>query len=163
MNSLTIIIIILSVINIYFGLKKGFVAMMLPVLTNIVTLVLLSCTRSLWSEVVMKWVLRDVSLIMARVVVLILLYIILIAIIKFVIASLHILTSLPLIRTVNKLLGVIAAIMAVMLEVWAFFALVYVLREGALGNWALPQIMQNEQLVFLYDHNLVTYIISDFF
>lgn len=163
MNSIFFFLIIVFIINIYYGLKKGFVAMMLPVLSNIVTLIILGCTRPLWSVVLTQWVFQDFSLILVRIVVLVLLYIILIAIVKLIIASLHILSKLPIIRFVNKLLGIVAGALAVVLEVWAFLALIYVFRDSAFGTWALPQIKQSQQLMFMYDHNLITYIVADFF
>lgn len=136
--------------------------MIRPLLINLLAMILLSCTRSLWGSVLTKWVFADLSLIVARIVVLVLLYCLAALLVKFAVASLNLLTKLPVLHFLDKLLGTCTGFVSGMLCIWVFLALVYIMRETAFGIWALPQIEENTTMFFLYEHNLITYIVAEF-
>lgn len=136
--------------------------MIRPLLINLLAMILLSCTRSLWGSVLTKWVFADLSLIVARLVVLVLLYCLAVFFIKFAMASLNLLTKLPVLHFLDKLLGTCTGFVSGMLWIWAFLALAYIMKETSFGIWSLPQIEENTTMLFLYEHNLITYIVAEF-
>jgi hypothetical protein len=148
-------------INIYYGIKRGLVKMFLPILTNLIVLLLFSAARGLWGSVLTKWVFADLSLVMVRIIVLVLLYAVVVICLKLLAASLHLLTKLPLLHFANRLLGVCAGFVSGILWLWLFLALIYIAKDTQLGEWALPQIQQSTILISLYEHNLITYIVAE--
>lgn len=163
MNTIIFFSLVVLTVNIYYGVKRGFVRMILPLLANITAMLLLGATRGLWGNVLTKWVFADLSLVLVRLLVLVLLYIIVAALMKLLIVSLRILTKLPVLHLFNRLLGIAAGMVSGILCIWIFFAIVYICRDMQLGVWAIPQLQENPILFYMYEHNLITYIISDFF
>jgi len=162
MNTMVFFSLILISVCIYYGVKAGFLKLVLPILANIVSILFLCLTRDLWADVLFEWVLQDISLIIVRIVVLALLYIIVMALIKLVIASLHILSKLPVLHFFDRVLGIVAGAVQGVLILWLVLAVVFLLKDTELGLWAVPQINETSWLAFLYDNNLIVYIISGF-
>lgn len=160
MNTVIFFVLIVLAVNLYYGVRRGFVRMVLPLLTNIATLVLLSCTRKLWGEILTKWVFADLSLVAARIVVLVLLYVAAAAAVRLFIISLNIMTKLPILHFFNRLLGIAAGVVSGILCIWVFFAVIYICRDMQFGAWALLQIQESPVLLFLYENNLITYILA---
>lgn len=161
MNTLEIAAIIVIVCCIFYGKMRGLVGMLLPLVANLITLIILGTTKRMWKDVFFTWVLEDINLIGIRILVIVILYVILMLAIKFVIAALKILAKLPLIKEGNKILGVVAGMVQGLLLIWAFLAIVQVFQGTGLGVQMLPMIKESRVISFLYDNNLITYVISD--
>lgn len=162
MNTIIFFVLVILFVNVYYGMKRGFVKSMLPLLTNLITIILLSCTRSVWGSVLTKWVLADSSLFIVRIVVLVLIYLIVVSLMKLLIVSLRIITKLPVLHFFDKIFGLFTGAAIGMLWIWSFLAIVYILKDTAFGSWALVQIQENATIQFLYQHNLITYIVAEF-
>ncbi|MBE5872586.1 MAG: CvpA family protein [Lachnospiraceae bacterium] len=160
MNTIIFLTWILFGVNIYYGVKRGFVKMILPLLANILTMLLIGITKELWHDVFFKWVLQDISLVFVRIVVIALLYLIAMSLIKLAMVALRLFSKVPVVSFADHLLGCLAGGVAGFLWLWGFLALTYLMQNAGLGRWALPQIGQSGFLQFLYDHNLITYIIN---
>lgn len=160
MNTIIFFTLVILTVNLYYGMKRGFVRMVLPLLTNVATIVLLSCTRELWGKVITKWVFADLSLVAARIVVLVLLYVAAAAAVRLLIISLNIMTKLPVLHFFNRFLGILAGLISGILWIWIFFAVIYICRDMRPGVWALLQIQENPALLFMYENNLITYILA---
>ena len=162
MNTMLFFCSIIVCVNLYYGVKRGFVKMILPLLANIIALIFFSCTRGLWVRILFEWVFDEASLIVVRIIVLLLIYIVVMALVKLLIASLNLLTKLPVLHFFNKVLGVVTGAAQGVLLMWLFFAIVFLLKDTPFGIWALHEIEEQTYLSFLYQHNLVTYIIAEF-
>lgn len=76
---------------------------------------------------------------------------------------LNVIAMLPLIRNVNHLLGVLAGFVQGMVLLWLFLYLVAICCTSSFGIKMLDYINQSELLSYLYNHNLVLYVIMMFF
>lgn len=82
----------------------------------------------------------------------------------FIIARLlNLIAMLPLIRNVNHLLGVIAGFVQGMVLIWLFMYLVAVCCTSSFGVMMLDYINKSMILSYLYNHNLVLYLIMLYF
>lgn len=82
----------------------------------------------------------------------------------FIIARvLNLIAKLPLIRNVNHLLGVIAGFVQGMVLIWLFLYLVAVCCTSSFGIMMLDYINESMLLSYLYNHNLVLYLIMLYF
>ena len=160
MNTIIFLTWILFGVNIYYGMKRGFIKMILPLLANILTLLLFGITKELWHDVFFEWVLQDISLVFVRIIVIGLLYLIALSLIKLAMVALRIFSKVPVISLLDHLLGCLTGVLAAFLWLWGFLAVVYLLQSTELGEWALPQIGQSRFLQFLYERNLITYILN---
>lgn len=75
--------------------------------------------------------------------------------------SLELVSSMPLIRLVDKLAGIVIATAETVALVWVAYCLVIQLGLGAVGNSILKCVQYNSTMAFLYDYNyLYTFILS---
>ena len=80
--------------------------------------------------------------------------------IRAILAALDIVTKLPLLHGINKLLGgALGAVFGVVL-VWIAFLLVTILCNGDLGRKFFGLIQENQFLLFLYKQNVIMKIVS---
>lgn len=87
----------------------------------------------------------------------IILLIILIArkLIRLVFCSLGLITKLPLLNGLNRLLGTIAGIIEATVVIWVGFAVIACLKIPVNGQPLINLIRENRFLDFLYQHNLL--------
>ncbi len=161
MNALEIGAIVIIICSLLYGRKRGLVGMLLPLVANIVTILLLCVTKSMWKEVFFEWVLADIQLIFIRIVVIVILYGVIVLAFKFVFAALKIITSLPLVKQGNRLLGFAAGLIQGLLIIWTFLAIVQIAANSTFGMQMLPMIEKSVPLSFLYKNNLITYVVYD--
>lgn len=162
MSTVVFIVLLIFGVNIYYGIRYGFVRMIVPLLSNVVSIFLLVMTKQLWKDVMIKWVFAEMSLIIARIVVLILLYVIILGIIKLIVLALKMASMLPVLHFMDKVLGVVTGVIAGLLWVWLFLAIVYVFRDNAAFIYFVEQAKENAFVNFLYEHNLIAYLVGEF-
>lgn len=162
MSTVVFIVLLIFGVNIYYGIRYGFVRMIVPLLSNVVSIFLLVMTKQLWKDVMIKWVFAEMSLIIARIVVLILLYVIILGIIKLIVLALKMASKLPVLHFMDKVLGVVTGVIAGLLWVWLFLAIVYVFRDNAAFIYFVEQAKENAFVGFLYEHNLIAYLVGEF-
>ncbi len=87
----------------------------------------------------------------------IILLVILIAkkIIRTIFMSLQIIAKLPLLSSMNKLLGFLAGVVEATVLVWVIFSVVSYLRIPIQGEFLPEMVAENTFLNFLYEHNLL--------
>jgi hypothetical protein len=66
----------------------------------------------------------------------------------------------PVIRQVNGLFGLLAGAVEGFLIVWILMFLAACLGSTSFGQTVIAEIYQNAFLVFLYEHNLITALVS---
>lgn len=70
--------------------------------------------------------------------------------------------KIPVIKGINRFLGFFAGGLEGFIIVWLFFMLVSIISGSQLGHELIQNIHDNEFLAFLYDHNAVLAIVSNF-
>ncbi len=69
--------------------------------------------------------------------------------------SLQIIAKLPLLSSMNKLLGFLAGVVEATVLVWVIFSVVSYLRIPIQGEFLPEMVAENTFLNFLYEHNLL--------
>ena len=70
--------------------------------------------------------------------------------------------KIPVIKGINRFLGFFAGGLEGFIIVWLFFMFVSIISGSRLGQDLIQNINNNDFLVFLYDHNAVLAIVSNF-
>ncbi|MBQ8199916.1 MAG: CvpA family protein [Lachnospiraceae bacterium] len=92
------------------GLKKGFVNTVGSILASLLSIVFVYLLNTWALESVLLVLLTDRMLLIVRVLLCIVLYVVLFFVLKAIVLSLRLLTKLPVIRGLNKLLGFVCGI-----------------------------------------------------
>lgn len=104
------------------GVKKGFVNMLGEIAASVLAIVFV-CLLNAWAlDALLLTLLADHMIVVVRIVLCIVVYAIAFFILKAIITSLRILTKLPIIHGVNKLLGLVAGAVYGLLLVGIIFA-----------------------------------------
>lgn len=103
------------------GWKRGFVKMLIPILSWLFTIVLLMLLKDWLLAFLFQWAIFQGEYILARIVVVLLLYLLGRLALRWVFGALKILTKLPIIHGLNKILGLFAGIAEGLLIAWLLF------------------------------------------
>jgi uncharacterized membrane protein required for colicin V production len=152
MNVITIIVLLFLIAKIMEGYKRG----MVKEIVSFVSLLFLCAFVMLMAWGLKSYVQKET---MAIVLVLILLGVLGIAhhLISLILLPAKILAKLPVIKWVNKLLGMVIGALEVPVFLWVLFALVMLFQEhlGVLGDLVISGISKNPILDWLYYHNIL--------
>lgn len=66
-------------------------------------------------------------------------------------------SKLPVIRFVNKLLGIVFGVFEVVLMLWTVYTFVMMMDLGVIGQMILSYTEESQVLTFLYRHNYLAY------
>jgi len=83
-------------------------------------------------------------------------------IVDFLLSSLKLLSQIPVIRGVNKLLGLGVGIAECVVLTWAVFIIIVAFEFGGISKFILENIRENNILTFLFSNNYLANLISDF-
>lgn len=72
---------------------------------------------------------------------------------------LNIVSKIPILKGINQILGIFAGGIYGLLFVWVAFYMIALCSAGELGSVMISQIYKNEFLTFLYENNLVLFLI----
>lgn len=70
-------------------------------------------------------------------------------------AAIKILEKIPVLKTVNRMLGMGLGIMMALLFIWVFFVASLVFFGNSLGNWVIVQVNNSRVLSYLFNNNLL--------
>ncbi len=158
MNTLSIIVLLVVVGMTWSGYRKGFVKTAVPFVASLLSLLFLWCMKEWLFVFLFKWTIFGGEHLLARVVVIVLSYLLGYLLFRWLFLTLKIFTKLPIIHGLDKVLGCVAGFILAMLMVGAFFCIVS-WSGGILFGWnAMESIQGNEFLKFLFENN----ILSDF-
>lgn len=79
----------------------------------------------------------------------------------FILSSLKIISSIPVIRGVNKLLGFGVGVLEAVLLIWVAFIIIVAFAFGGVSNYILDSIKENELLVWLFQNNYLADVMAD--
>lgn len=81
-------------------------------------------------------------------------------IVHFLKGVLDVVSKIPVLKGVNRILGLIAGGLQGLIAAWLFFYLLTIFQTTGIGQICLPMIYQSEFLTTLYENNMLLYIIT---
>ncbi|MBO5093860.1 MAG: CvpA family protein [Lachnospiraceae bacterium] len=82
-------------------------------------------------------------------------------VVDFILSSLKIISIIPVIRGVNKLLGFGVGVVEAVLLIWALFLIIVAFEFGGISSYILADIKENLFLTYLFQNNYLSDILSD--
>ena len=79
---------------------------------------------------------------------------------KMVFFSAKLVSKLPVIHFVNKLLGAVFGVFEVVLLLWTLYTLTMMMKLGAVGEIIVSFTQESRVLVWLYEHNYLAYVVE---
>ena len=79
----------------------------------------------------------------------------------FILSSLKIISSIPVIRGVNKLLGFGVGVLEAVHLIWVVFIIIVAFAFGGISSYILDSIKENELLVWLFQNNYLADVMAD--
>ncbi len=150
------ILLIFLIFKVVTCLKKGAVKELCSAISIMVASVLIL----LIAFAVRKYFDEDMIIFIITVILLILLVIVY-KIIDLFLSTLKIISKLPVVSFVNKIIAIPLAICEVVILVWVIYCLTMVLDAGLITNWILECVKSNSVMEYLYRNNLVYTLLSD--
>lgn len=163
MNVLLIIICAVILLMAVYGYKKGFVKMLVPLVSAFLSLIVLLMLKDWLFAILFQWAIFQGEHVLTRVVLIWLIFVLGTLAFKWLIKILHILTKLPLVCGLNKLLGLMVGLIEGFLLVWLFLYIVQIRQGELFGFYIETSIEQNGFLNFLYLNNLIEYLMNTLF
>lgn len=148
MNLLLIILIVLLICNMVGGYKKGMVRSII----SLVSLIVLCIVVALISNGLRSYADGE----MVNVVIMVLLLCLLgIAqhLLGAVFFSAKAITKLPIVHSLDKLLGIVVGILETVLILWTIYTLIMILNIGMVGDMILEYTRESSILTWFYEHN----------
>ena len=82
-------------------------------------------------------------------------------IVDFILSSLKIISLIPVIRGVNKLLGFGVVVAESVILIWAVFIVIVAFEFGGASRYILENIKENTLLTFLFSNNYLANLVAD--
>lgn len=82
-------------------------------------------------------------------------------IVDFILSSLKMISLIPVIRGVNKLLGFGVGVAESVILVWAVFIVIVAFEFGGVSRYILENIRENTLLTYLFSNNYLANLVSD--
>lgn len=154
-NLLLIGVLVLAVINMILGYRKG----MVKAVVSLVSLLILSVVVSLAAYGIGKY--NDGKFFHVALVVILLAVLGLIHhLLSVVFFSAKLVTKLPVVHSADKLLGIVFGVLETVLILWTLYTFTMMMDLGMVGTLILSWTEENSLLTLLYHHNYLAYGIS---
>lgn len=162
MNILWIIVVIILAASVLSGRKKGCVRTLLELLAKVVVITIVIMIVPFITSFIMEKKIMNQPEFVVRAASFVVAFFILFAIAQAIIGAFDVLAKLPLVKGVNRFLGLFAGFFEGIVSVWIFFTIVAAISKTALGFFFLMMIEESPFLNYIYEHNLILQILSDF-
>ena len=155
LNLLFLVVLLILVYKMHDGYKKG----MVKEVISMVSLVVMCVVALLIASGLAKYFDHEFAGVAISVVLLVLLGIAhsLLGVVFF---SAKMIVKLPLVSSVDKLLGIVAGALEVLLLLWTMYSLILLYGCGELGQWVLECTQKSRILTIVYGNNLLAPIIG---
>lgn len=154
-NFLLVIVLILVLYKIVDGYKKG----MVKEIISLVSMAVLCAVVALIAEVMGSY--NDGRIFQAIVAGILLVVLVIVhQLLKAVFFSAKLVSKLPVIHFVNKLLGAVFGIFEVVLLLWTVYTFTMMLELGAMEQIIISYTQESSVLVWLYEHNYLAYLVE---
>lgn len=154
-NFLLIAVIIFALYKVTDGYKKG----MVKEIISLVSMAVLCAVAALIAGGISNYNSGRIFNVVVAVV-LLLLVVIAHQLLKIVFFSAKLLSKLPVVHFVNKLLGVVFGVFEVILLLWTMYTFVMMMDLGAVEQIIVSYTQDSRLLVWLYEHNYLAYLIE---
>jgi len=152
-----IVVLLVLVIKVVLSVKKGAV----KELFSLVSTILASVAVLLIAFAIRKYFSQE-RIIFVITIILLFLLLIVYKILDLFFTTMKLISKLPVVSFVNKILAIPLAICEVIVMVWAVYCLVMVLDVGAFEKWIMECVRNNSIMRFLYQYNYMYSIIANF-
>ena len=115
--------------------------------------------KQLGAESIADYISKELANMVIKVISFVILYILISLALRIIISLADAITKLPVVKEVNKLVGVVVGLLEGLVIVWIFFIVITGMTSTSEGQIIMEQIMDNAFLSFLYDNNLVLKIL----
>lgn len=146
-----------------YGHRRGFVKMAVPIVSGVISLIVFFLLKDWVLGFLFRWTIFQGENILARIVVIFLIYLLGTLALKWLMGMLQLLTKLPVVHGANKLLGLLLGIAEGFLAVWLILYLIRVNEGNFFGTDMIASIEGNTFLNFLYVHNLIEHLMTTLF
>ena len=155
MNILLIVTIILLILKIKDGYKRG----MVKEIISFVSLIILCVVLALLANGVSSYF--DKKYINVALVIILLLVI---AVVRHLLGilffSAKLVVKLPIVSWVDKLLGVVTGILETILILWTIYTFVMLMDLGVIGSQIVAYTKENSILLWFYENNYLAYLLQ---
>lgn len=149
---------ILLLVRVVVGTKKGFI----KEVCSLISVVIASIAVVLIAFGVRKYFDHEVVMVVAAIVLVLLLGIIY-KLLDVFLVSLKLISKLPVVSLIDKILGLILGIVETVFIIWAIYCIITIMQPSAFGNWIINCVKNNTIMKFLYVHNFMFGWISNWF
>lgn len=151
-NILLVAVIILAIINVVRGYKKG----MVKAIISLVSLVILCVVATLLAHGISSYNSGKVFHVILVVVLLTVLALVhhLLGVVFF---SAKLVTKLPVVHSIDKLLGILFGLIETVLILWTVYTFAMMMDLGVIGDMIITGASENPVLTWLYQHNYLAY------
>lgn len=156
MNILLLAIVIFTILKIIDGYKKG----MVKEIISFVSLVIMCIVVLLLGTGLHSYMEKEI---VGVVIALLLLMLLGIAhhILKLIFFSAKLVSKLPIVHSVDKVLGMAVGVLEVVLILWTIYTFIMYFEMGMLGNLMIEYSRDSKILTWLYEHNLLADIVEN--
>lgn len=160
MNTLTIIVLIIVAMCAFRGMTEGFIKTTFRFVLNVVVFVLSMFITPIFLKIVFANFLRNGMEAVSQLVILIIIFALLRFGARLIVASLNVIAKLPVIKSLNRLLGFLAGLLQGAVIVYAIFMVAMVFIETSFGVWIQTMCMESPFLQVLYQNNPLVYLVE---
>lgn len=155
MNILTIIVIAIIGVCAIQGVTEGFVKTAFRLLLNIAVFVLsIFLTPILLRLVIFNIITEGLEASTQWIIVLVVFALLRVGV-RFIVTSLDLIAKLPILKSLNKLLGLVTGIVEGVAIVWVVFCVAALLPETPFGMWVESMSASNTFIETLYQNNIL--------
>lgn len=151
------VVILLLIFKVIRGAKNGAV----KEICSFISIVVASFAVLLIGFAVRKYLNQD-RIIFIITIVLLLLLILIYKILDLFLTTLKLISKIPVISFVDKILGIPVAVCEVIIIVWTVYCLAMVFNEGAFARWIINCVTHNQIMRTLYEYNYIYFFASKF-
>ena len=155
LNILLIIILVFMIVKIADGYKKG----MVKEIISFVSLILMCVVVLLLGVGLRSYMEKEIVGIVIAVLLLVILAIAHHAL-KLIFFSAKLISKLPIVHGIDKLLGMVVGALEVILILWTIYTFIMYFGLGTIGNLFLEYSRDSRILTWLYEHNMLASLVD---
>lgn len=161
MNWLLIIVLAVLLFSAIRGWRMGLLRLLYSLVSGILLIVLIAYAIPYVTDFLKKYVMavQTMESYMLTGVAFLITLIIAIVIVRLIGRALKLVNKIPLIKGVNRVLGIFGGLLEAYLLISAVFFLIYLMADSQLGQQCLSYIKDSQLLKMLYDQNLFRQIL----
>lgn len=144
------------------GFSLGMVRVLTPLVSGILSLLLMLLLKNWAFGFLFQWAVFQGEHILSRIVVILLTFVLGSLLFRWVVKALCLLTKLPIIHGLNRILGAVAGFFEGTMLIWLIMFFIAVFPTVPFFELCHGQLMTKPFLSFLYEHNFVEFLMEMF-